>query len=71
MLYTENIGLRDCSGFLQIGSHILCNLGISIWIFVIQPHSLELTDNHSSAPHTYLHVNTPCLNVGCMHNLVF
>ena len=22
MLYTENIGLRDCSGFLQIGSHI-------------------------------------------------
>ena len=22
MLYAENIGLRDCSGFLQIGSHI-------------------------------------------------
>ena len=21
MLYAENIGLRDCSGFLQIGSH--------------------------------------------------
>ena len=24
MLYTENIGLRDCSRFLQIGSHIPC-----------------------------------------------
>ena len=23
MLYTENIGLRDCSGFLQIESHIM------------------------------------------------
>ena len=22
MLYIENTGLRDCSGFLQIGSHI-------------------------------------------------
>ena len=22
MLYAENIGLRDCSGFLQIGSHL-------------------------------------------------
>ena len=22
MLYTENIGLRDCSGLLQIGSHM-------------------------------------------------
>ena len=24
MLYTENIGLRDCSWFLQIESHMLC-----------------------------------------------
>ena len=23
MLYAENIGLRDCSGFLQIGSHFV------------------------------------------------
>ena len=23
MLYAENIGLRDCSGFLQIGSHFM------------------------------------------------
>ena len=23
MLYAENIGLRDCSGFLQIGSQIV------------------------------------------------
>ena len=22
MVYIENTGLRDCSGFLQIGSHI-------------------------------------------------
>ena len=25
MPYAENIGLRDCSGFLQIGSHIELN----------------------------------------------
>ena len=25
MLYAENIGLRDCSGFLQIGSHMEIN----------------------------------------------
>ena len=23
MLYAENIGLRDCSGFLKIGSHMV------------------------------------------------
>ena len=30
MLYTENIGLRDCSGFLQIESHNYLKVNIML-----------------------------------------
>ena len=50
MLYAENIGLRDCSGFLQIGSQIIiynnsyawclrCNI-FSAWFLDIRIYQL-------------------------------
>ena len=36
MVYIENTGLRDCSGFLQIGSHISKYCYIAIFATAIQ-----------------------------------
>ena len=34
MLYTEKFGLQDCSGFVQIESHI--NLFNYLWVWILQ-----------------------------------
>ena len=44
MLYTENIGLQDCSRFLQIGSHFTTVLLMLMLNWLVEPSSLSSSD---------------------------
>ena len=55
MLYAENIGLRDCSGFLQIGSHI--------YIYIYAHYDEAIHQRNSKV---YIYPYTPARGLVCI-----
>ena len=69
MHYAENIGLRDCSGFLQIGSHIVKHPLVCVLVFMCSKSISVLYSmlcNLRSMRVVYKHeVPLPCHHLAC------